>query len=215
MSKAQSPSPPQNEQSPLGLRERKKARTRADIQARAMALFASQGYDATTVQQIAAAADVSESTFFRYFPTKADVVIWDDFDPLIVEAFRRQPPELDAIAALRGAIREAFAQLRPKQLDDQRERTRLVFTIPELRARMLDQLLAAMQLLIGLVAERTGRAPADREVRAFAGGVIGAILAASFALLEGPGPGGAEFVAAVDDALGALQAGLQLRRSDP
>ncbi len=215
MSKAQSPSPPQNEQSPLGLRERKKARTRADIQARAMALFASQGYDATTVQQIAAAADVSESTFFRYFPTKADVVIWDDFDPLIVEAFRRQPPELDAIAALRAAIREAFTQLTPKQLDDQRERTRLVFTIPELRARMLDQLVMAMQLLMGLVAERTGRAPEDREVRAFAGGVIGAILAASFALLEGgPGPGGAEFVAAVDDALGALQAGLQLRRSD-
>jgi AcrR family transcriptional regulator len=44
-----------------------------------------------TVSQIAEVAEVSESTFFRYFPTKEEVVPWDDFDPLIVEAFRAQP----------------------------------------------------------------------------------------------------------------------------
>ena len=75
----------------LGLRERKKARTRATIQKHALRLFRQQGYEATTVSQIAEAAEVSESTLFRYFPTKEDIVRWDEFDPLIVEAFKAQP----------------------------------------------------------------------------------------------------------------------------
>jgi AcrR family transcriptional regulator len=196
-----------SEPSTPGLRERKKARTRAAIQARALALFAEQDYETTTVAQIAAAAEVSESTFFRYFPTKADVVLQDDFDPLIVEAFRRQPPDLGAIDALRGALRDAFAQLTPEQLGEQRQRTRLVFAVPELRARLLDQLVQAMQMLGGLVAERSGRDEDDLEVRALAGGVIGAILAASSMLVDDPE---AQFPAVLDETFGALRAGVLL-----
>jgi transcriptional regulator GlxA family with amidase domain len=53
-----------------GLRERKKTKTRAAIREHALRLFREQGYEATTVEQIAEAAEVSHSTFFRYFPTK-------------------------------------------------------------------------------------------------------------------------------------------------
>ena len=143
---------------------------------------------------------------------KADVVMWDDFDPLIIAAFRRQPHELDAISALRAAMRDAFAQLTREQLDEQRERTALVFTVAELRARMLDQLIVAMQLITELVAERTGRSHEDLEVRTFAGAVIGAILAASIMVIDDPGTG---FVDVLDDALATLQAGLSLSRAVP
>ena len=60
-----------------GLRERKKAKTRAAIQQHALRLFQVKGYTATTVEEIAEAAEVSPSTFFRYFPTKEDIILYD------------------------------------------------------------------------------------------------------------------------------------------
>ena len=84
-----------------GLRERKKTKTRFAIQQEALRLFQDQGYHATTVEQIAEAAEVSASTVFRYFPTKDALVLTDDYDPIMVERFRAQPPELGVVAAFR------------------------------------------------------------------------------------------------------------------
>src|SRR6201999_4460966 len=96
---------------PAGLRERKKARTRAAIRQEALRLFREQGYHATTVEQIAAAAEVSPSTFFRYFPTKEDVVLQDDMEPLLIEALEQQPLEMGIVAAVRAALRTVTATL--------------------------------------------------------------------------------------------------------
>src|SRR5271156_2061193 len=99
-----------------GLRERKKARTRAAIREHALRLFREQGYHETTVEQIAEAAEVSPSTFFRYFPTKEDVVLLDELDVITLAAFERQPAGLTPVAAFRAAAAEAFAALTEEEL---------------------------------------------------------------------------------------------------
>src|SRR5579859_1823888 len=118
-----------------GLRERKKARTRASLREHALRLFREQGYQATTVEQIAAAAEVSPSTFFRYFPTKEDLVLQDDMDTRMMAALERQPPGLSTVAAVRAATREVIGSYRGDELEIVRETTELTMTVPEIRAR--------------------------------------------------------------------------------
>jgi AcrR family transcriptional regulator len=190
-----------------GLRERKKARTRAAIQQHALRLFREQGYDATTVEQIAEAAEVSPSTFFRYFPTKEDVVLYDAFDPLLFAAFEAQPAALSPIQALRGAIREVFATLSAEELAEQRERATLMVAVPELRMRMLDQVVVATEQLAELVARRVGRRADDLAVRTFAGAVLGALMAPLLAAIADPR---ADYRALMDASLAYLEAGLPL-----
>src|SRR5919107_2998619 len=130
-----------------GLRERKKARTRAEIQRQALRLFRERGYEATTVSRIAEAAEVSESTFFRYFPTKEDVVFWDELDPHILEAFRGQPRELGPVRALRESIRGVLDLASAAEKADLRERLELLLSVPPLRAMLLAGLRGPMRLL--------------------------------------------------------------------
>ncbi len=160
-----------------GLRERKKAKTRAAIQEHALRLFREQGYDETTVDEIAEAAEVSPSTFFRYFGSKEDVVIYDALDPLFIEAWRRQPRELGPIEAMRRAMAEVFESLTPEQREDMWERGRLVYGVPELRLAMIEDLVRTGGLMAEEVALRTGRSPEDFEVRVFTGALIGALMA--------------------------------------
>jgi AcrR family transcriptional regulator len=190
-----------------GLRERKKAKTRASIQEHALRLFHEQGYEETTVEQIADAAEVSPSTFFRYFPTKEDVVTYDAFDPLLIESFRAQPAELSPIQAMRGTVREVFGNLTPEQIEPMRERGKLIFSIPELRSAMLDQVAESGQMLVDLLAERMGRPTDDFAVRIFAGAVLGALMGAMLRVLEDPQ---ADFVGLMDAGLAYLEAGLPL-----
>jgi AcrR family transcriptional regulator len=190
-----------------GLRERKKARTRAAIQSQALRLFREQGYDTTTVQQIIEEVEVSESTFFRYFATKADVVLSDDFDPVIVAAFREQPAELTVTQALRAAFARAFGQMTDDERAVQADRMQLVLSVPELRAAMLDQLASAMGLLAEIIAERTGLSRNDVSVRTFAGAVVGAAMAAMLAIADDPSSDIAE---TLDQSMACLEDGLRL-----
>jgi AcrR family transcriptional regulator len=197
----------QDERPALGLRERKKAKTRAAIQREALRLFREQGYDATTVEQIAEAAEISPSTFFRYFPTKEDVVLYDNTDPLLIAAFEAQPAELSPIQAMRGALHTVFDRLPTQEAEQQWERAQLILAVPELRMRMLDQLAEGIQLLAELLAKRLGRRPDDFAVRTFAGAMVGAWISAALTGAESPG---ADFIALMDDSLAYLEAGMPL-----
>jgi AcrR family transcriptional regulator len=186
-----------------GLRERKKARTRAAIQHEALRLFRDHGYGATTVEQIADAAEVAVSTLFRYFPAKEDLVLSDEYDPLIIEAFRGQRADLRPVEALRGALRSVMGGLSAAEAADMRERANLAVGIPELRAAMVDQLAQTMRQLTGLIAERAGRDADDFAVHTLAGAMIGVMISAEFYWIEHPGT---DLFALLDDALAELGA---------
>jgi AcrR family transcriptional regulator len=196
---------------PVGLRERKKARTRASLREHALRLFRLQGYQATTVEQIAAAAEVSPSTFFRYFPTKEDLVLQDDMDTRMIAAFEQQPPELGPIAAVRAATRQMLTSYSAADMDLLRETTRLTMTVPEIRARAMDEFARTITVVAEAVAKRAGRSPDDLAVRAVAGAIIGVIMSVTM-----PWQGwseGASFedtFGRIDEALGLLEAGLPL-----
>jgi AcrR family transcriptional regulator len=187
-----------------GLRERKKAKTREAIQSHALDLFRRQGYDATTVDQIIDAVDVSESTFYRYFPTKAAVALDDGYDPLLVEAFRAQPLALTTLEAIRAAFRDVFFELSPEERRGLSERIGLMLAVTELRAAMLDQFADAMHLLAEVVGDRTGRGADDPRVRGLAGAVVGGAIAVMFAVGEDPT---ADLATLMDEALANLESG--------
>ena len=94
-------------------RARKKAATKQAIQEHALRLFAEKGYDATTVEEIAAAAGVSHMTFFRYFPRKEDVVEYDEYDPLLEDLVAARPSDEPPLVALHRAIREGLEKILP------------------------------------------------------------------------------------------------------
>ncbi|MGO9149683.1 MAG: TetR family transcriptional regulator [Acidimicrobiales bacterium] len=192
---------------PTGLRERKKAKTRLAIREHAMALFKDQGYDKTTVEQIAAAAEVSPSTFFRYFPSKEEVVLQDDYDALLIAAFHAQELGVPPLQALRNAISEVFLSMPEGQQAQEAERIRLMTEVPELWARMLAQVSEMIQMLAEAVAERVGRQSDDFEVRTFAGALVGVAL--GIAASSGDDPGN-DYLEQFDRALALLEAGLPI-----
>lgn len=93
-----------------GLRSRKKSRTRHAIQDAALELFVDRGYDATTVEQIAAKAEVSPTTFFRYFGSKSDVIKSDQGEriPDLQRAILARPEAEDDLEVLRIAIQQEW-----------------------------------------------------------------------------------------------------------
>jgi AcrR family transcriptional regulator len=194
-----------------GLRELKKARTRASIREHALRLFKERGYTATTIEQIAEAAEVSPSTFFRYFPTKEDVVLRDDMEVRVSEAFDRQPPDMSPIAALRAALRESMASLTEADWDDMRQQSAIAKAVPEVRARTLDELTRSINQIADVVGRRAGLPPDDLRVRTLAGVVTGVMMAVA---MPGDkwdtGDAGPEVFDELDKAFALLEQGLPL-----
>jgi len=195
-----------------GLRERKKARTRASLREHALRLFREQGYPATTVEQIAAAAEVSASTFFRYFPTKEDLVLQDDMDTRMVEALERQPAALGPVAAVRAATREVFGSYTAADLDLIQEIMTLTVTVPEIRARAMDEFARTIRVVSEALAKRSGRPADDLPVRATAGAIVGVMIAITIGEEDGwtDRQQIGEMFGRIDQALALLEAGLPL-----
>lgn len=160
-----------------GLRERKKERTRRTIREEAFRLFRTQGYSETTIEQIAAAAEVSPSTFFRYFPSKEQLVLADDLDPILIEAIRAQPRDIAPVTAFRNAVEEVFTRLPAAAMAFEQERQALVYHVPELRSAIGMEMERNIEMVATVMAERVGGSADDFEIRVFAGALTGAGLA--------------------------------------
>jgi AcrR family transcriptional regulator len=142
---------------PLGLRSRKKLKTRLAIEDAALALFDEQGYDATTVEHIAAVAEVSTTTFFRYFPSKADVLLAEHGEqlPALHLAIVERPPEETELTAVRRAVVEAWvAAIDPERTA---HKYRIIVTSPVLQGLSYERGTRWLEVITDALARRRGR----------------------------------------------------------
>jgi AcrR family transcriptional regulator len=139
-----------------GLRERKKARTREAIIDAALDLFASKGFEATTIEDIAAAADVSPRTFFRYFESKVDLVMarneahGDKIGPLVAA----RPASEGPLEALRQVMQQTMCELfaDPSVVRE----LQVMMGTPTLRNRAREHFYEEEAELVGAFAARLG-----------------------------------------------------------
>lgn len=161
----------------LGLRDRKKIQTRDAIRREAMRLIEENGYANTTVEQIAEAAEVSPSTFFRYFPSKEMVLMANDLDLVTIKELEQQPRDMASLQAFRRALEITMATLSEDEWRFERARLRMVLSIPELKAVQFDEYRHTVAALTEADCRRTGREPDDFEVRVFVGALAGGLMA--------------------------------------
>ena len=161
----------------LGLRDRKKIKTRDTIRREAMRLIEENGYANTTVEQIAEAAEVSPSTFFRYFPSKEQVLMADDLDQVTVEALEGQPRDVPSVQAFRRAWEITMRTVAEDAWRFERTRQRLVLSIPELQAAQFEEYRRTVERLAATECRRLGREEGDFEVRVFVAAMAGGLMA--------------------------------------
>jgi len=158
---------------PLGLRERKKHERRRRIEDAALDLFERHGFDATTIDQIAAAADISPRTFFSYFETKDDVVLADYAQRLdrILTELRERPAEEPPWRALRASFAAVAADY-SGEAERFARRFSIMASAPSVRARSL-QLQAGWEQALGEhLAHRAGTPADDASPRLLAAAAL-------------------------------------------
>jgi mycofactocin system transcriptional regulator len=146
----------------------------------ALRLFTAQGFDETTVDQIAAAAGVSRRTFFRYFTTKADV-LWSEFDHevrTIRDLLAQMPAELPVLEAVRRAVLAAN-HYRAADVPELRTRMNLLRSVPDLVASAAVHYDAWERAVGDFVAARSGQ-PADSLYPLAVGRAVLAVCRAGF-----------------------------------
>jgi AcrR family transcriptional regulator len=154
----------------LPLRERKKVRTKVAIQEHALRLFAERGYETTTVEEVAEAAEVATRTVFRYFPTKDELVLWDAFDESAFDEERLiELLDLSAastpVAALVTAFERGVAIVESIDPAGFRQRIRLIAETPALTSAAWSRLGDQSEWMADVLARRSGLPESDPELR--------------------------------------------------
>jgi AcrR family transcriptional regulator len=199
--------------SPPSLRERKKAKTRKVLADTATELFAEQGFDHTTVEEIAEACDVSPRTFFRYFASKEDVLfaVGDERLRQLLEAIASRPSG----EAPLGSMREAALSLVPEYTSERARlitRKRIIAETQTLRSRGLERQLGWEDAVTDALGQRiTDAGPAGIELRLVASVTTATLRAALHTWLEA----GGDLATLIDDAFDRLSRGLEPSSTPP
>jgi AcrR family transcriptional regulator len=160
-----------------GLRSRKKARTRQSIEEIAFALFEEQGYEATTVEQISERAEISHTTFFRYFPSKADLVVSRENArlPILQQAIVERPTDENDLLAVRRAIEQVWLPTIDRDLT--LSTSQAIHSSPTLRGLYEEITRGWINAIAEALAARRGLGPRDETchvVARVAMGIFGA-----------------------------------------
>jgi AcrR family transcriptional regulator len=169
---------------PTGLRERKRAETHARIQAEAMQLFLTRGFEATTLDDIAAAAGVSRRSLFHYFTSKEEIVLAGkaDFPGIVVEAINRRPADEPLLDMVENALVDLATRHQSTQA---RDIARLIQATPALSAGDQAKYEKMERALATALADRKGLAPDDVACRVTASAAIGIMKLSTEAWLAG------------------------------
>ena len=151
------------------LRERKKLRAMRRIQSVALDLFDELGFENVTIEQIAATAEVSPSSVYRYFGTKEGVVLWDEGDIEFIEAVRAEMVDHTPVESVRRAMARVLTQYFESNEAHARRLTRILFEEPALRAAQLEQMNGFTEMVAVSLAQASGR-EADQPRGAGSGG---------------------------------------------
>jgi AcrR family transcriptional regulator len=187
-------------------RERKRTKTRLMIQAEALRLFAEQGYAETTVEEIADAAAISPRTFFRYFPSKEEVVIWDEYDALVPDLVAARPDDEPPAEMLRAVIYAALGGLLQHDPGRLLARVRLSSSVPELRARFAEEQQRGMETLAPLFAQKRWTRSDDLQLRVIGSALVAAVHVALDRWQQDDGK--SDLLALLDQTIDALAEGI-------
>lgn len=193
----------------VGLRELKKARTRAALHDAAIDLFVRNGFDHTTVEEIADSCDVSPRTFFRYFPTKEDVLFGDSQERCaqllaIVAAQPLDDPPLNVLHDSLHTVALGYEHERDRLV----RRAHVLAESPGLRASKAEQQRGWESTLVAELERRNriaGSPVSNGELRLLAGVSMAAFRAVFEAWLDDPDT---DFVGMLDDTFERLARGL-------
>ena len=158
---------------------RRRATSQAELEHVAFGLFEENGFEQTTVEDIATAAGIGRRTFFRYFPSKNDIP-WGMFE-VELERMRARlkacPRDVQLMDAIRVALVD-FNQVDPEQIPRHRRRMELILRVPALLAHSTLRFAAWREVIAEFVADRTGQRPDALAPQAIAHAVLGVALAA-------------------------------------
>lgn len=198
---------------PSPTRGRPPRTTHAEVEHAALELFARQGFEDTTMENLADAIGIGRRTLFRYFPSKNDIV-WGNFD-LVLDRLRgllaATPADVPVMRALAETIVESN-RYEPEQLEELRIRMTLITSVPALQAHSMLRYAAWRDVIAEFVAARRGESPTDLVPQTISHATLGTSMAAFVHWVNSPG---SDLDASLREAYGILRDGVTLRDAAP